>query len=335
MSSKNAYITLQEKGISIESNRYNRYETIESNSDLEYLFEILTRFKDIHGNHPVITPLVCVANPDFKRIKEADYSEYFYEPFTETLKRYPEHDRVYVLYKIGIKERIFMPQFHGREHLNVKHWMADLQSGVKSTLIAFENGITGIGPNAAKDIHCDYQAAFDIDSLDDLEGLKKIISDGLLLFEKVIGYRASYFTPPNGIFNHQLDEVLKMHGLNLIATAKIDKETLGHGKCKNKLRFFGQANQFGQRYIQRNALFEPSEPAKFDWIQRCINDIEIAFRWKKPAIISSHRVNFSGYLFPENRSKSLHDLEMLLSKIIRKWPDVEFISMSELNEILK
>ena len=35
------------------------------------------------------TPLTIVANPDFSKIRDSDFSEYFYESFAETLKRYP------------------------------------------------------------------------------------------------------------------------------------------------------------------------------------------------------------------------------------------------------
>ena len=334
MSSQESFISLENSGIKVGTNRYNRFETIESNSDLDQLFNVLTKFKDRNGNHPVITPLVCVANPDFEKIKASGFHEYFYEPFTETLKRYPEHDRVYSLWKEGIERKIFMPQFHGREHLNIKRWMADLQMGVKSTHLAFKCGITGISSHETNDIHKNYQAVFDMDSPEDLVNLQEILSDGLILFENLIGYKASYFTPANGLFNHKLDFVLKNKGIELINVGMVDREPLGKQTYKRVFHYFGQRNKFGQRYIVRNALFEPNKPADFDWIDRCLNDINIAFRWKKPAIISSHRVNFSGGLVPENRVKGLQSLEILLSKILNKWPGVEFISTVSLREIL-
>jgi hypothetical protein len=212
--------------------------------------------------------------------------------------------------------------------------MTDLQEGVKSTLLAFEHGVTGIGPSEASDIHKDYQAAFDIDLADDTRKLRTVLSEGLMLFEKLLGYKASFFTPANGLFSHQLYQTLLQHEINYINVGKIDKEPLGQKKYKRGFHYLGQKNFLNQRFIVRNALFEPNEPASFDWVERCLNDIKIAFRWNKPAIISSHRVNFSGYLIPENRGASLRKLELLIRSILKIWPDTEFICMYSLGKIM-
>jgi hypothetical protein len=63
-------------------------------------------------------------------------------------------------------------------------------------------------------------------------------------------------------------------------------------------------------------------------------EIEIAYRWGKPAVISSHRENFIGSIFKENRTQSLHKLQLLLRKVTQKWPDVQFISSAQLAEIM-
>jgi len=65
-----------------------------------------------------------------------------------------------------------------------------------------------------------------------------------------------------------------------------------------------------------------------------MSDIDIAFRWKKPAVISSHRVNYIGRLRPENRTNGLKKLEALLQSIIAKWPDVEFMTSVELGDLI-
>jgi len=59
---------------------------LECNEDLEELFNVLTSFKDANNRSPVFTGVNVVANPDFDKIKEANFKQYYYEPFTETLK---------------------------------------------------------------------------------------------------------------------------------------------------------------------------------------------------------------------------------------------------------
>ena len=74
-----------------------QYDTLASNDDLELLMDVLYSVKDKNNNPAKITLNSVMTNPDFKKIKEADYTEYSYEMFTETLKRYPNHDRAFAL----------------------------------------------------------------------------------------------------------------------------------------------------------------------------------------------------------------------------------------------
>jgi hypothetical protein len=64
--------------------------------------------------------------------------------------------------------------------------------------------------------------------------------------------------------------------------------------------------------------------------------MEAAFRFGKAAIISTHRVNFTGGLKKENRDKGLQELSLLLKEIIKRWPAVEFMSTKDyVNLLLK
>lgn len=338
MSSLEAFNNLLKAGMREDLNHYNLYDSLESNQDLESLFEILVKFKDKNGRHPVMTGVNVVANPVFELIKESEYNHYYYEPYTETLKRYPAHDRVYDLWKEGIKNRLFVPIFHGREHLNVQRWLRALKSNHRSTLLAFNNGVTGIYNGIDGESIPEYQAAFDLDTMDDLPYMKEVLITGLDLFEKLYGYRSTNFVPTNGPFNNSLEKVLEAKGVKYINSGKIQKEPLGNGLYKKNIRFLGQKNSLGQIYLTRNCFFEPSSmesPANTDWVGNCLKEIEIAFRCHKPATVSSHRVNYIGFLHPENRDRGLKKLEELISKMLKKWPDIEFMTSMELGNLIK
>jgi hypothetical protein len=313
---------------------YYLYDSIESNDDLIALFETLNKFVDFNGNHPVFTAINVVANPDFEKIKANNFFEYFYEPFTETLKRYPKHDKVYGLWKEGSARRLFVPQFHGREHLNVTAWMKALKAGMPKTLLAFDLGITGINPILIGESNIQYQAAFDIDDISELDYLKTVIEEGTELFSQLMGYKPEYFVPTNGPFNLSLEETLWQTGIKYLMLDKFQKEPLGNEKYKSHIRWLGKRNKFNQLALSRNARFEPSDDPTKDWINSCLKDIELAFRWKKPATISTHRVNYIGFLDEENRRRNLILLKKLLEEILNKWPDVEFMTSVELGEII-
>jgi hypothetical protein len=317
-----------------DEERYLTNDSLESNNDMSNLFDVLSSHKDSTKREAVFTAVSVVANPDFNRISKNNFEEYYYEPFTETLKRYPNHDKVYGLWKEGINRRLFVPQFHGREHLNVQNWMQGLKSGNKDTITAFENGVYGITPTNPLN-HVSYQAAFDLDKPEEINYQKTIIKEGLDLFENLLGYRSTFFVPTNGPFNNKLELTLLDSGIKYIGASKIQKQPIGKGKTKTSFHYLGQENQYGQTYLTRNAFFEPSSLIHKDWVSACLYDIQTAFKWNKPAIISSHRVNYIGSLNSINRDKGLLELNKLYKQILKIWPDVIFMTSTELGELIK
>ena len=144
MPSKEVYNRLLNKGLRVDKDPYCRYDSLATADDLNALFDVLCSVKDKNGRHAVMTADAVVANPDFEKIKDSDFSCYYYEPFTTTLSRNNKHNGVFNLWKQGISADIFHPQFHGREHLNVKKWLQNIQKGDETTRLAFDYGTFGL-----------------------------------------------------------------------------------------------------------------------------------------------------------------------------------------------
>ena len=89
------------------------------------------------------------------------------------------------------------------------------------------------------------------------------------------------------------------------------------------------------RYLIRNAFFEPYQKNSIDWISDCLSRIAIAFLWNKPAIISTHRINYIGVLDKNHRDNNIRQLSILLKSIVKKWPDVEFMSSDQLGDLME
>jgi hypothetical protein len=47
-----------------------------------------------------------------------------------------------------------------------------------------------------------------------------------------------------------------------------------------------------------------------------------------------HRLNFIGFISPSNRNKNLPKFKSLLEQILKKWPDTEFMTSSQLGELI-
>ena len=335
MPSKNVYHKLLENNVRVDMSHFTKFDSLEREEDLEQLFEVLLGLKDHKNNHPVFTALCNVANPDFTQIRKDSLSKYSYEPFIDTLKAYNGSERVLDLWKQGARNRIFIPQFHGREHLNVNRWMNGLQQGMPITKLGFDYRITGIDPHIAKEARGDYQAAFDVDKSDEIQYHHEIVDSGIELFKELLGYNPTYFCAPNGPFNSSLEKNLIHGGIKYMNSPKLYREPLGNGKTRKHINFLGGTSRTGLRYLTRNVFFEPSYNSNIDCITKTMKEISIAFKWRKPAVISSHRVNYMGRIDTKNRDNGLKKINLLLQEILKKWPDVEFMSTNELGIMIE
>ena len=335
MPSRDVFEFLMKKGVPVETCPYSKNDSLASEDDLSLLFELLSSIRDVHGSHPVITANVVVGNPDFEKISKSDFEEYYHEPFTETLSRYPKHGNSFNLWKEGMGKGLFYPQFHGREHVNVAYWMRELKEVSSLMRELFEYQCWSNLVQSRKKINI--QASYDTEHPAEIEQHKAIIGDGLALFKKIFGFRSRSFIANNFIYHSDLNESLKNHGVDIIQGMKYQKiPILGKTKRGMSRHYTGEKNHLGQHYLVRNCVFEPSQkPDDFDNVGECLNDISNAFFWKKPAIISIHRLNFVGYLRTENRDRNLKLFRELLKEIMKRWPDVEFMSSVQLGEYIK
>lgn len=313
-------------GIDMNDNCYNQYDCLENEDDLAALYEVLKNHKDTHGYHPTFEMNTVMTNPDFDRIAEGNYSQYHCEDFITTYQRYWQKDLM-PLWRQGMDAGLVFPQFHAREHLNVSLWMKALQQGEKLTLSAFKYGFFGQSGMTPSIHHPHYLAAFHHQNTEDLEDKKVILSAGLDAFEEVFGYRSRSWIACNYTWHCELEHVALDHGVNIVKSQRAQLQPDVHtGKLNPKYHFTGQKNQFHQRYLVRNAIFEPAENPSYDWVNSCLNDIHLAFALGKPAIISSHRVNYIGSISEENRTENLKALDKLIKQMLISWPDIRFCS---------
>ena len=336
MPSHQAFQRLEAAGldlISRDAERYSRYDTLASESDLTNLYEVLSGCKDIHGRYCVLTPMSIMANPDFERIREEGFRSYHYELFTETLKKYKGCEHAFDLWQEGIRERLFVPQLHGREHLNVHAWMRALQSGDQQTLLAFEEGVWSYIPAPDSFNPSGYLAAFELFEPQEIDYHKTVIQEATEIFHKLFNYGAEVFVPPNSKYNNGLNSTLLEHGIKFKDAARKQVESLGEGRVRTVYNL-RQKSRSGLWYLFRNAFFEPNQPGR-DWVNSCMQEIDNAFRWNKPAIISSHRTNFIGGLDVQNRDRSLKLLKDLILSAKKRWGDIEFMTSAELGNLMK
>jgi len=188
-----------------------------------------------------------------------------------------------------------------------------------------EEGLQGVG----------FTAAFAVSDTASLDRHRAIIKDGLAQFEAVFGFPSITFTPPAQQLHPDLYSFVAQQGVKAIDKPLRCRRHLGGGAYKPEVNKLGQDKDQDHLTIVRNVVFEPTEDRGFDPVRYALDQVEAAFRWRKPAIISSHRVNFCGHIDPENRKRGLRQLEQLLCGIRKNWPDVRFVTVDELVDIME
>jgi len=317
---------------------FDTIDTIESPSDLEHLYEILGSVRDKNNNAAVLTANCVVANPDFKKIKDSNYSEYHYELITETMARYYPQSNPLMLWKQGIDHGVFYPQFHGREHLNVQLWLNLLHNDLCGSREAFCRTVFSQLMRIPNDSREHVLSAYDYRDESEQRFIKNSINEGMRLFENLVGYRSTSAIAPCYVWDDFIEQCYLDEGIKYIQGGFFQHYSTYQKKQTNKkgkYRFCGEKNKLGQYALVRNCHFEPSIYLNKDSVDECLNQIKIAFRWGKPAIISTHRLNFIGALNEKNRADNLKKLQTLLNQIVRQWSEVEFMTSDNVGNLLK
>jgi hypothetical protein len=340
LDSKEARERMENEGLEVLTpfKGFDLFDSLENRFDLEMLFEVLTSVRDRNGYNAILTPFAVPCNINFEKIKDSDFSEYYYETLTETYSKLStlqskKYQGAWDLWEEGIDKHILKPQFHGREHINLKLFKEKLEKKDDKLIIALKNrSYARISANEYRNISS--TGAFEFDDFEENAQFTHIIDDGLKVFNNVFGYRATHFNSPGGREHTVIHDSLKKNGIKYIDTPFIKSEHQGAGKYQKKFNYTGKINHLGQLYLVRNVVFEPTRHKKFDSVDYALMQIEAAFRWNRPAIISSHRVNFCGHIDETNRKIGLDALRDLLQCIVKRWPDVEFMAANELGDLI-
>lgn len=327
MSSKKDWDELLKMGYAVDKRPYERFDTLESAEDLEALFEVLCKHKDCKGNHPVITANMLMVNPDFETIENSGFQEYYIEPIAKTYERYYGNTKVLELMKQGMEEGLFMPQSHGREHFNVAQWMRGLQAGDEDLLTAFHHGMCGIAPKAHPERGNQMMNALRAQDINEQEQIDKSVAEGLQMFEKMWGFSSQTFVAPCYCWNKATEATLVKNGVKLMQTSRSNKPAFNDTK---HFYYSGQQSPDGLKYSVRNCVFEPSTNEKESSIDALMKQVDAIFAKQKVSVFSTHRINYVGGINEHNRTHTLELFDLFLVEMLKKHPDIEFLSSDKL-----
>lgn len=334
MKDKAAYQSLLEHGIKVNKSKYDSIDCLESKADLEHLFNTLLSIKNTNNRNPIFTFNTVMQNPDFEKIRENNFEKFVGEDFRVSYQRY-YGETSFPLWEEAIKKNLMFPQLHAKEHLNAYLWLNDLRKKYLETSLAFDHSFFGLKTKTSSINRNYYLASFYAESYEEFDYVETSLIEGLNLFKSVFGTNSETFIACNYFWPKELEKTLYENSVKTIQGQRVQVAPELIGNKLNKIRHFtGQKNEYGQRYTVRNVSFEPFVDPKLNWALKSFKEIENAFRWKTPAIISSHRINYVGNICVKNREENMGHLKALLLMIVQSYPEVEFMSSQELSRLI-
>jgi hypothetical protein len=320
--------------IDLGKNNFLKYDTLADKEDLTLLFDVLSSVKDFQGNNAKFTPFVNLTNPDFEKIKSSGYNKYFFETFIRTQEKYYGVNFLSD-WMNGIEKKIFFPEYHGREHFNVPLLMKFLKTS-KDLRTAFDHGVIHIAiPEIKPEKLLSIAPAYYIENEKKIGTYINSLVDGVAIFKNIFKQEPSCFAAPNGIFHPILENELAKTGVKnfVVNRQRVEPDLYGNLKKRSFNFSYGKINNNGHLYYRRNVKFEPVQSSYS--FQNVINEVDAAFTMGKPAVISTHKINFVGGLNKEHRNRSLNEFKKLLESVINKHPDLIFMSSKELCNLIR
>jgi hypothetical protein len=222
------------------------------------------------------------------------------------------------------------PQFHGREHLNIEVLERKLRACEKELLVNLENCSLAALSQEPSMPGVGFTHAFGVWDRSEVGRHRDIIVDGLRLFQQTFGFASTTFTPPAQKIHPDLYPLLDSLGIQGIFKPRWCSRRIDRHDHVTEVNLFERKKRYRHLSLVRNVVFEPTDTNSKCSVQIAIDQVAAAFHWRRPAVISSHRVNFCGHISEENRVCGLRALKSLLKEIVRRWPDVQFISADQL-----
>jgi len=269
-------------------------EELETPQELERLYRVLNGYTDLTGRPACFVSNFVVANPDFEAIARDHYTTYYDLSISQT-----SPDDLKAGWYDGYQRRVFYPQYHARAHLWPGRWLRDLRTdapGARQLLDARCYGGLSLLHGQGWRYHSEY---LNWDTGEDWSdaSLDSWLNHGQALFQAFWGYYSRSTIPPHYLFTPQTcrswrkTNIQFIQGCNYRILRSPGKPTDQRISISHAL---GEHSPEGLTLVSRNVKFDPRPQRPKHGVETALRQIEVAFRHRIPAIVDTHRINYTG-----------------------------------------
>ncbi len=313
-----------------ESLRAAFHSKLESPEEIDALGHLLLRFSGSDGIPATLTAFFCLANPDYRKIREGGFNSYIDLPIDHGFPPAWNGEGVMERWLDWMAKGVVVPEFHTRlHHTHPIHWL-DLLRGT---------GREGVAAMARFEQEIYWQGRHDPEYAGmSPRAMNQWIAPALATFERLFGSLpdaavTSDATPlteviwaANGI------RTFCLRNFSIPGAEPIVYPTKPWNNQDPSTPMGAWNPETDMVYLSRNIFFEPGIDPSYSF-ERTVEDLHAVWERNEPAIVSTHRLNYASWK-PEIKERGLCELERLLSEVSRI-ENIRFLSTREVGQVYR
>ncbi len=294
---------------------------------LTALLAMLTSHRDRTGRTAVLTPNLVLAVPDAPRIVAEGGRRYH-----RRLLDQPPFQAIHHAIETGIRNGTLVPQLHGLEHCHGEGLTRCYRDGDPRVKALFESPGWWNWERLDPPLQGHYVDGTQLPThpLPQAQ-IDRLIEEATHQFQRLFGQPSRTTVAPCYLWNDDVEAAWARHHIRAIQTAgyRCDRrEADGRYHQDKPLIRPGERNRFGQIHLVRNVMYEPADGVHTP--ETALAEIQRAWRQALPAVLSTHRYNFTGS--EAGYRTALAGLDYILQGAGR-WP-LRFLASPELAEAI-
>lgn len=287
--------------------------------------EVLRRYEDEHGRHPVVTIGVVLALPDPDHLRDGQFSRLTLADnrFRLVRERLAE----------GAASGVFALQLHGMEHF----WPPALQVAAQADpeVARWLRWSDGKEPPRTEALPAHLQSRWvDASTLPTralaAEAIVEAARDEVHAFSTVFGFPATVAVPPTFLWDERVECAWAESGIRYIVTPGVryaSRDRTGRLVADGEPIHTGQRGRKGVVYLVRDRYFEPALGHDAEHALAVLTEKTNA---GQPTLLEMHRFNFTRD--PVDAARAVAELDRLLAGALRAYPGLRFLTSAELGD---
>lgn len=312
-------------------------DALETVEDIDALCDVLRRYPDSQGRPLPITANFIVSNPEFAVLESTNGKDLPFIALDADAENNPVSRVLTEAWRTAAAAGFIVPEYHGLWHIAPEALRALWQAGNRTVRECVRRGARPPGLTSSEGTAMLSEYLFQNGTAAALrprpfEEQRKTIREGIAIFESVFGHGPRSTVPPHYLWDATTERVWREVGIRSVQAAnrRLDARSALGFLCAPRIAT-GRRSPAGLIYLTRNCRFEPA--VYDDNAHTVFRSIRTAFETKRAAIVGCHRINFSGKIAPQQRTKTLGELGKLLNRVRQEYPNVRFMSSAELASI--